>query len=253
MQRKGAAFPRRLRARGPVTASGTSVRGQRHRAAGGHFADMVFKSDGDGIGVVGHDVIGTGEDAIVDGDVLLGVELVDELAHGWFGDEFVTVAMHKQSAAGAGGEEAEIIMVGGRSDADPAGDFGAAHQKLHADEGTEGVAGDPEPAGRGVNGLHPVKRCGGITDFTDAAIVTALAAANAAKIEAHHREAELFEALEHCIGDAVVHRSAMQRMGVEDERERGAGLLGMVVATFKPTVWAGEHDFWHRVPKSVCC
>ncbi|GBQ65546.1 hypothetical protein AA103196_1153 [Ameyamaea chiangmaiensis NBRC 103196] len=40
----------------------------------------------------------------------------------------------------------------------------------------------------------------------------------------------------------------MQRMGMEDQRERGIRLGGVVIATFEPTVRAGEHDLRHWVP-----
>jgi len=119
-------------------------------------------------------------------------------------------------------------------------------------EGAEGIAGDPEAPGVRVDRLHPVERGGGVADLADAAVVAALAAADPAEVEAHHREAQLLEALVHRVGDAVVHRSAMQRMRVQDQRQRGALLLGVVVATFEPAIRPGEHDFRHDPSKFPC-
>ncbi len=96
-----------------------------------------------------------------------------------------------------------------------------------------------------INHLHPVQRRGGVTDFADTAIIAALATAHAAEIESHHTEAKLLETLIHRVRDAVVHGAAVQRVRVHDQRQRGALLTAMVVASLKPAVGSGEHYLRH--------
>ena len=136
-------------------------------------------------------------------------------------------------------------MAGRRGHGNPAGDFRPAHQQLHAHEGAEGVAGNPQAAMARVYHLHPVQRGRGIADFANAAVIAALATAHATEVEAHDREAKLLEALIHRVGNTVVHRAAMQRMWVHDQRQRRTRFLAMVVTTFQAPVWAGEHHLRH--------
>lgn len=209
--------------------------------------DIVLDRFSDLIGVLGKDVVGPVEDAVIDADALLSVELLDQLVDGGFGDEFIGVAVDHQAPAGAWGEEPEIVMAGRRGDADPTGDFGSAHEELHADEGAERVARNPEAAVAGIDGLHPVERGGGIGNFTNSAIVATLTAANAAKVEPHDGKAQALEALVHGEDDTVVHCSAVQRMRVEQESYGRTLLLGVVVASLQPTIRPSEHYFRHSV------
>src|SRR5262249_20751237 len=59
------------------------------------------------------------------------------------------------------------------------------------------------------------------------------------------------ERLIHRVGDPIVHRSAVQRMRMEDQRNWGAGVLRMMITALKPTVRAGKHHLWHGVPKPL--
>jgi hypothetical protein len=74
--------------------------------------------------------------------VLLRIELIDEFANRGLGNQFVRIAMQHEAATGTRSEEAKVVVIGRRRDADPAGNLRPAHQQLHADEGTERVAGD---------------------------------------------------------------------------------------------------------------
>ena len=103
----------------------------------------------------------------------------------------------------------------------------------------------------GIDGLHPVERGGGVPDLADAAVVPALAAANSPEIEPHHRATEPLERLIHRVGDPIVHRSAVQRMWVENQRDWGAGLLGMMITALEPAIRAGKHHLWHGVLKPL--
>jgi hypothetical protein len=38
---------------------------------------------------------------------------------------------------------------------------------------------------------------------------------------------------------------------MQDQSDRGAGFLGMVVTTLKTTIWTGKHHLGHGVSKSV--
>ena len=71
-----------------------------------------------------------------------------------------------------------------------------------------------------IDSLHPVERGGGITNFANATIVAALAAADAAKVKSHHGATKLLKGLVHRISDAVVHGSAVQRMRMQDQCDR---------------------------------
>ena len=70
--------------------------------------------------------------------------------------------------------------------------------------------------------LHPVERGGGIGQFADAVVEAALAAADAAKIEAQRRKAAIDEGLVERLRDPVVHRAAALRVRVEDHGDRRA-------------------------------
>src|SRR6185312_16796393 len=116
---------------------------------------------------------------------------------------------------------------------------------LHADECAKRVAGYPQPTMVGVDRLHPVERRRSIPDFAYPAIVTALAAPDAAEVEPHDGAAQPLERLIHRIGNSIVHRSAVQRMGMKDQRHWGTGFLRMVVTAFEPTIRAGKHHLGH--------
>src|SRR5262249_34698032 len=147
--------------------------------------------------------------AIVDVYAFLRVELVDQLPHGGFRHQLIRVAMQHQAAAWTGGEEAEIVMVRRRREADPTGDLRPAHQQPHTDERPERIASDPQAAMARVDSLHPVKRSRCITDLTDATVVTTLATADTTKVKPHHRAAQLLKSLVHRVSDAIVHGSAV--------------------------------------------
>src|SRR3546814_19949160 len=95
--------------------------------------------------------------------------------------------------------------------------------------------------------LHPVKRRSRVRQFAHAIVERALAFADAAKVEAQRGEAALDEGLVHGLDDAVVHRAAALRMGVEDECHRrartGRGAETALQAAFRP----GKNDCRHRV------
>jgi hypothetical protein len=104
----------------------------------------------------------------------------------------------------------------------------------------------------GVDRLHPVERRRCVADLPDAAVIAPLAAPDAAEVEPHDRAAEPLERLEHRVRDAVVHRSAVQRMRVQHQRDRSARVLRMVVTAFKPTVRTGKHHLRHGVLTLAC-
>src|SRR3546814_20345432 len=83
-----------------------------------------------------------------------------------------------------------------RRDRQEASDFVAAHQQLHADPRAEAEARDPRRLRLGMDRLHPVERRGGVAQFADAIVERALAAADAAEVEAQHRETARDEALD---------------------------------------------------------
>ena len=58
-----------------------------------------------------------------------------------------------------------------------------------------------------VDRLHPVERRGGVRELALAVVERALAAADAAEVEAQHREAAVHEDVEQVVDDLVVHRA----------------------------------------------
>ena len=109
--------------------------------------------------------------------------------------------------------------------------------------------------------LHPVERRGGVAQLALAVVEHALRAADAAEVEAQHREPAPHEHVEQGVDDLVVHRPAMLRVRMQDHGERCRRPLAVDVPPFQPTVGAVEDDFRHytfseltRPPgRPVCC
>ena len=84
------------------------------------------------------------------------------------------------------------------------------------DLGAEGVAGDGERQRSGF-GRAVVERGAQIVAFAGAAIVTASAGADTAKVEAHRGDAHRRRAAENRAHDVVVHIAAELRVRVSDD------------------------------------
>jgi hypothetical protein len=143
------------------------------------------------------------------------------------------------------GQEREIVEVGGRRDRDEALDLRPAHQELHADPGAEREAGDPAAARLGVDRLRPVERGGGIGQFADAVIEAALAAPDAAEVEAQRREAAMHEGVVDLVDDRVVHRAAELRMRMQHDADRRVLLPRRMVTAFDAAAGSREDDLGH--------
>ena len=78
----------------------------------------------------------------------------------------------------------------------------------------------------------------------------ALAAADAAEVEAQRRKAAVHEGVVELVDDLVVHRPAKLRVRMQDDRDRGVLLPGRVVAALDAAGRAGENDFRHLVSTS---
>ena len=72
----------------------------------------------------------------------------------------------------------------------------------------------------GIVHLQPVERGGRIGELARAVVEIALAAPDAAEIEAQHREAALGERVIQMVDDLVVHGAPELRMRVQDEGDR---------------------------------
>ncbi len=197
--------------------------------------------------VMVEEMVGAGDDAVIDLDVALMRELGDQLLRRLERHDRVLVAMDDEAGGRARRQEAEIVEIGGRRHGDEAGDLGPPHQQLHADPGAEGKTGDPAGLGIGIVALQPVERRGGVRQLALAAREAALAAADAAEIEAQGREAALGEGAEQGIDDLVVHRPAMLRMRMQQQGDRRVGLLGMLIAALEPAFRTVDDDLRH------CC
>ena len=71
----------------------------------------------------------------------------------------------------------------------------------------------------------------------------ALAAADAAEVEAQRREAARLEHVEQLVDDLVVHRTAELRVRMQHDGDRGVLLLGRLVSALKATGGSVEDDF----------
>ena len=75
----------------------------------------------------------------------------------------------------------------------------------------------------------------------------ALAAAHAPEIEAQHGKAALRKGVIHVVDDLIVHRATKLGVGMKNDRDGRAALLGGVKAAFETSGRAGEDDFGHRI------
>jgi len=137
------------------------------------------------------EVVGAGDDLLLDGDALLRLEFVDELLHRGRRGDPVLVAMDDESRRGAGRQERKVVEIFRRGHGNEAFHLRPAHQQLHADPGAEREAGDPAAAAFAVERLQPVEGRGRIRQFADAVVEHALRAANAARVEAQDSKAAL--------------------------------------------------------------
>ncbi len=96
-----------------------------------------------------------------------------------------------------------------------------------------------------MEALNPVQRRGGIGQFADAIVESTLAAANAPEVETQHGKAALHESLVESLRDAVVHRAATLRMGMQDHRDRCAGTGRRAETAFEAAFGSGENNVGH--------
>lgn len=166
-----------------------------------------------------------------DGDPLLAGGLLQHVL-GVFGrGDFVVVPVNDQAAGGARAEEREIVQASGRCDGDEALEVRATHQHLHGDPAAEGEACQPDFRRVRVVGVEPVEGGGGVGEFSHAVVEHALGITDAAEVEAEYREAHAHEGFEQAVGHLVVHGTAVQRVRVQDDGNRGFRvLLGEVLA-----------------------
>ena len=76
---------------------------------------------------------------------------------------------------------------------------------------------------------------------------------DAAEIEPHHGAAELVEAMIQLVDERVVHRPAILRMRVQDQRHRRVGRLLTQIARFDPARRAGKDDVRHETAPARFC
>lgn len=190
-------------------------------------------------------MVGAGYFIMVDGDVLLGAELVDQLLHSIRRNYGVCHALNHDARSGAGGEEAEIVHVRWWRNRDEAPDFWTTHQQLHADQRAKAVACDPGGRGFGMDRLHPIQRCCGVGKFADAVVEAALAAAYAAKVEAQRGKATVDECFVHRLRDAIIHRATRLRVRMEDHGDGRAGARTGLETAFEAAFGTGKDDCGH--------
>ncbi len=94
--------------------------------------------------------------------------------------------------------------------------------------------------------LRPVERGGGVGELAGTVIEGALAAADAAEVEAQHGEAALGERVVEVVHDLVVHRATELGMRMQDDGDRRVALGGWVEPAFETAGGTVEDDFGHR-------
>src|SRR5262249_24907104 len=113
----------------------------------------------------------------------------------------------------------------------------------------------------GVIGLQPIERRGRIGKLALATIEIALAAPDAAEIEAQGREAAMHEGVVEGVDHLVIHRAAMLRMGMQQQRDRRIGLACRVITAFEAPDGAVDNHLGHALnpdwitglPPELCC
>src|SRR5437764_2467199 len=139
------------------------------------------------------EVVGAGDDFMLDHDAFLGFELGDERVDGLGRRHCVLFAIDEQTGRRTGGEEREIIVLGERRYRYESGDLRPSHEKLHRYPGSKRNPGDPADFRLPVVGLQPIESRGRIGKLAGAVLEHALAAADPAKIETQDRETALRE------------------------------------------------------------
>ena len=132
----------------------------------------------------------------------------------------VVAAVQNDAGRGAGRQEREIEKAGRRRNGDEPIDLRPPHEKLHADPGAKGEPCHPASPRIGIERLKPIQRRSGVGKFTGAMVEFALAAPNAAKIEAEDGKPTVGEGMVERVDHLVVHRPAMLRMGMKDQGDR---------------------------------
>src|ERR1700735_4014473 len=178
------------------------------------------------------EVVGAGNDLLLDDDAFLRLELLDQSRDVAMRHHRIFVAMDDKAGRRAGRKEGEVVKVRRRRDRDEALDFRPPHQKLHADPGAEGKACNPAGARLGIDRLHPVERRRRVRQFADAVVEAALAAPDAAEVEAQRREAAMHEGIIDLIDDLMVHRAAELRVRMQHNADRRVLLPRRVIAAF---------------------
>src|SRR4051794_15830514 len=83
------------------------------------------------------EMVGAGDDLLLDHDALLRFELLDKAADVLVGNYSVAIAVNNQPGGRAGRKEREVVEIGRRRDGNESLDFRPAHKQLHAYPGTE--------------------------------------------------------------------------------------------------------------------
>src|SRR5690606_10290635 len=130
------------------------------------------------------EVVCTRDFLVVDRDVPLRAKLLDQFGHSDRLHHGVRRALDEDARGRAGGEEREVVHVGRRRDRNETADLRAAHQELHSDQRAEADTGDPGGLRLGVDRLYPVERGSGVRELADPVVEAALAAPDAAEVEA---------------------------------------------------------------------
>jgi hypothetical protein len=103
----------------------------------------------------------------------------------------------------------------------------------------------PAALGIGMERLHPVERGRRVGKLAGAVVEIALAAADAAEIEAQRGEAALLKHIEEIVDDLVVHRAAELRMRMQDERDRSVLLLRRLIPALETAGRPRKDNLWH--------
>src|SRR5262249_48985134 len=98
----------------------------------------------------------------------------------------------------------------------------------------------------GIDGLRPIQRRSRVRQLAGAMVERALAAPDAAEIEAQHREAAMRKRVVALIDDLVIHRAMKLRMRMQDHRDRRVLLFGRMVTALEAARRTVEYDFRHQ-------
>lgn len=190
-------------------------------------------------------VVGIANFIMMDGDTLLGAQLVDQLLHGARRYNLVCDTLHNNARCRAGRQEAEVIHIGWRRHGYKPAHFGATHEQLHCYPCAKAEPCDPCRLRFGMEALDPIERRCCIRQLANAIVKRALRTPHATEVEAQNAKTAPYKGLVKRLRNTIIHRAAALRVRVKDHRDRRARAGRGAETPFEAAFGAWENHVWH--------